>query len=171
MGAYRELRKLPRGVSIASELDERVEDVRAAADGGDFDLYIAAQGGANVPRDAQTVRVARKVADELNAYDEEVQKVVGIFAPHLGSDNVHVTRTTQWRIVAKAVDVDLSLLTLKSGSAATRSPVNNCGLDDLESELDVSKTVSMQAARERYLPESDNMTRNGAALMEKPETL
>ena len=32
MGAYRELRKLPRGVSIADEFDERVEAARAAAD-------------------------------------------------------------------------------------------------------------------------------------------
>lgn len=52
MGAYRELRKLPRGVSIADEFDERVEATRAAADEGEFDLYIAAQGGANVPRDS-----------------------------------------------------------------------------------------------------------------------
>lgn len=45
MGAYRELRKLPRGVSIADEFDERVEAARAAADSGDFALYISAQGG------------------------------------------------------------------------------------------------------------------------------
>lgn len=145
MGAYRELRKLPRGVSIASEFDDRVEDARAAADGGDFDLYIAAQGGANVSRDEQTVRVARKIADELNAYDEEVQKVVGIFAPHLGSSHVHVTRTTQWRIVSKVVDVEPCRLTLKSGSAATRSPVNNCGLDGLDGKLDMYPTVSEYA--------------------------
>lgn len=43
MGAYRELRKPPRGVSIASEFDDRVEAVRAAADEGEFDLYIIAQ--------------------------------------------------------------------------------------------------------------------------------
>lgn len=63
MGAYRELRKLPRGVSIADEFDERVEAARAAADSGDFALYISAQGGANVPRDCQTVRspVARRM--------------------------------------------------------------------------------------------------------------
>ncbi|MDU6092616.1 MAG: hypothetical protein E6663_14635 [Staphylococcus lugdunensis] len=67
MGAYRELRKLPRGVSIADEFDERVEEARAAADEGKFDLYIAAQGGANVPRDSQTVRVARNVTDEVNS--------------------------------------------------------------------------------------------------------
>lgn len=146
MGAYRELRKLPRGVSIASEFDDRVEDARAAADGGEFDLYIVAQGGANVPRDGQTVRVARKVADELNTYDEEVQKVVGIFAPHLGSDNVHVTRTTQWRIVAKVVDVAVNPLTLKSGPDAPRSPVNNCGLEELSNETDIMLMVSEQAA-------------------------
>lgn len=73
MGAYRELRKLPRGVSIADEFDERVEAARAAADSGDFALYISAQGGANVPRDCQTVRVARSPSDDVNEYEEEVE--------------------------------------------------------------------------------------------------
>ena len=125
MGAYRELRKLPRGVSIASEFDDRVEAVRAAADEGEFDLYIIAQGGANMPRDAQAVRVARKVTDEVNEYEEDIERVVGIYAPHLGASRIHVTRTAEWRIVPKILAVDP--LTLKSGSAAPRSPVNNCG--------------------------------------------
>lgn len=124
MGAYRELRKLPRGVSIASEFDDRVEAARAAADEGEFDLYIIAQGGANMPRDAQAVRVARKVTDEVNAYEEDIERVVGIYAPHLGAHRVHVTRTAEWRIVPKVLAVEP--LTLKSGSAAPRSPVNNC---------------------------------------------
>ncbi|MCQ8545344.1 replication endonuclease [Klebsiella pneumoniae] len=125
MGAYRELRKLPRGVSIASEFDDRVEAARAAADEGEFDLYIIAQGGANQPRDAQAVRVARKVTDEVNEYEEDIERVVGIYAPHLGASRVHVTRTAEWRIVPKVLAVEP--LTLKSGSAAPRSPVNNCG--------------------------------------------
>lgn len=125
MGAYRELRKLPRGVSIASEFDDRVEAVRAAADEGEFDLYIIAQGGANMPRDAQAVRVARKVTDEVNEYEEDIERVVGIYAPHLGASRIHVTRTAEWRIVPKILAVEP--LTLKSGSAAPRSPVNNCG--------------------------------------------
>ncbi|MGG7448800.1 replication endonuclease [Kosakonia oryzendophytica] len=125
MGAYRELRKLPRGVSVADEFDERVEAVRAAADNGDFDLYIAAQGGANIPRDSQTVRVARNVTDEVNAYEEDIERVVGIYAPHLGARHVHVTRSSDWRIVPKLLAVEP--LTLKSGIAAPRSPVNNCG--------------------------------------------
>lgn len=124
-GAWRECRKI-RSVSLADEFDETVEAVRAAADAGDFAAYILAQGGPNVARDDQTVRVARRVADEHNAYDEEVQKIAGIFAPHIGADRVYETRTTQWRIVAKAVAVEP--LTLQSASGAPRSPVNNCGL-------------------------------------------
>ncbi|MBH3303135.1 replication endonuclease, partial [Serratia marcescens] len=128
MGAYRECRAAClRHISLAETFDERVEAVRAAASAGNFAAYMAGQGGANVPRDVQTVRVARKVADELNAYDEEVQKVVGIFAPHLGAGHIHETRTTEWRIVRKAIDLDVDPLTLKSASGAPRSPVNNCG--------------------------------------------
>ncbi|MDU3931697.1 MAG: replication endonuclease, partial [Veillonella sp.] len=124
-GAWRECRKI-RSISLADEFDDSVEAVRAAADAGDFAAYILAQGGTNVSRDDQTVRVARRVSDELNAYDEEVQKIAGIYAPHIGVDRVYETRTTQWRIVAKAVAVES--LTLKSTSGAPRSPVNNCGL-------------------------------------------
>lgn len=129
MGAYRECRAAClRHISLTETFDERVEAVRAAASAENFaPTYMAGQGGANIPRDVQTVRVARKVADEPNAYDEEVQKVVGIFAPHLGAGHIHETRTTEWRIVRKAVDLDVDPLTLKSASGAPRSPVNNCG--------------------------------------------
>lgn len=144
MGAYRELRKLPRGVSIASEFDDRVEAARAAADGGDFDLYIIAQGGANMPRDAQAVRVARKVTDEVNEYEEDIERVVGIYAPHLGAGHIHVTRSADWRIVPKVLAVEP--LTLKSGSAAPRSPVNNCGKLTGGGDPVMTSTPSEQAA-------------------------
>lgn len=144
MGAYRELRKLPRGVSIASDFDDRVEAARAAADEGEFDFYIAAQGGANVPRDDQTVRVARTTSDEVNEYDEDIERVVGIYAPHLGAGHIRVTRTSEWRIVPKAVAVEP--LTLKSGIAAPRSPVNNCGLPANGTATDMTPTPSEQAA-------------------------
>ncbi|HBD1903220.1 TPA: replication endonuclease, partial [Escherichia coli] len=49
----------------------------------------------------------------------------GIYAPHLGARHIHITRTTDWRIVPKVPVVEP--LTLKSGIAAPRSPVNNCG--------------------------------------------
>jgi len=146
MGSYRECRRI-RSISLTETFDEEVEAVRAAADAGDFMAYMEAQGGANVPREDQTVRVARRVAAELNAYDEEVKKVVGIFAPHLGDSRVYETRTTQWRIVSSAVDVEV--LTLKSASGAPRSPVNNCGLgakkqatNRLDSQAESDATVS-----------------------------
>lgn len=144
MGAYRELRKLPRGVSIACEFDDRVEAARAAADEGDFERYIIAQGGANMPRDAQAVRVARKVTDEVNEYEEDIERVVGIYAPHLGANRVHVTRTAEWRIVPKVLAVEP--LTLKSGSAAPRSPVNNCGKLTAGGDPVMTPTPSEQAA-------------------------
>ncbi|BEK74738.1 replication endonuclease [Enterobacter asburiae] len=144
MGAYRELRKLPRGVSIASEFDDRVEAARAAADKGDFDLYIIAQGGANMPRDAQAVRVARKLTDEVNEYEEDIERVIGIYAPHLGAHRVHVTRTAEWRIVPKVLAVEP--LTLKSGSAAPRSPVNNCGKLSGDGDPVMTPTPSEHAA-------------------------
>ncbi|MGH5366464.1 replication endonuclease [Citrobacter freundii] len=144
MGAYRELRKLPRGVSIASDFDERVEAARAAADEGEFDFYIAAQGGANVRRDDQTVRVARTTTDEVNEYEEDIERVVGIYAPHLGAGHIRITRTSEWSIVPKAVAVEP--LTLKSGIAAPRSPVNNCGLPASGTTTDMMPTPSEQAA-------------------------
>lgn len=71
-------------MSIADEFDERVEATRAAADEGEFDLYIAAQGGANVPRDSQTVRVARNVTDEVNCLRRGYRESCGHLCPALG---------------------------------------------------------------------------------------
>lgn len=163
MGAYRELRKLPRGVSIASEFDDRVEAARAAADKGDFDLYIIAQGGANMPRDAQAVRVARKLTDEVNEYEEDIERVIGIYAPHLGAHRVHVTRTAEWRIVPKVLAVEP--LTLKSGSAAPRSPVNNCGKLTGGGDPVLTPTPSEQAAAVL------NLTESGVIAWDDPEVV
>lgn len=95
------------------------------------------------------------MADELNAYDEEVQKVVGIFAPHLGAGHIHETRTTEWRIVRKAVDLDVDPLTLKSASGAPQSPVNNCGEVQQEPEPD------MQVATPEYVTAVMNLIESG----------
>ena len=141
-----------RSISLTETFDEEVEAVRAAADAGDFMAYMTAQGGANVPRDDQTVRVARRVANELNAYDEEVKKVVGIFAPHLGESHVYETRTTEWRIVASAVDSEV--LTAKSASGAPRSPVNNCGFSG---EKQAVNGRDSQAGRAPTASNSDNL--------------
>lgn len=163
MGAYRELRRLPRGVSIADEFDERVEAARAAADGGDFDLYIAAQGGANVPRDGQTVRVARSVSDEVNDYEEDIERVVGIYAPHLGARHVRITRSSEWRIVPKVLAVEP--LTLKSGIAAPRSPVNNCG------KLTGGDTPVMTSTPSEHAAAVLNLVDDGVIAWDDPEVV
>ncbi|MBV2189009.1 replication endonuclease [Providencia rettgeri] len=123
-GAYRECRRLPRGISIADKLGDVAERVRAAADQGKFDEYIMSQGGPCIRRREETIRVAREVSD-VNVYGEEVQKVVGIYHQLKADAPVLKTRERKYQIVKKsAVDVDFNLL--KSDSGATRSPVNNC---------------------------------------------
>lgn len=123
-GAYRECRRLPRGVSIADKLGDVAERVRAAADQGKFDEYIMSQGGPCIRRKEETIRVAREVSD-VNVYGEEVQKVVGVYHQLKVDAPVLKTRERKYQIVKKsAVDVDFNLL--KSDSGATRSPVNNC---------------------------------------------
>ncbi|TXE23088.1 replication endonuclease [Serratia ureilytica] len=115
LGVYRECRRI-RGQNLTPQFDAGTEAVRAAADAGDFAGYIQAQGGANVPRSHQWVRVAREASETRNAYDEPVTKVVGIYAPHLGIERVYRTRTVQWRIVAKT-----------PATATPWSSGNNCG--------------------------------------------
>ncbi len=123
-GAYRECRRLPRGVSIADKLGDVAERVRAAADQGKFDEYIMSQGGPCIRRREETIRVAREVSD-VNVYGEEVQKVVGVYHQLKADAPVLKTRERKYQIVKKSdVDVDFNLL--KSDSGATRSPVNNC---------------------------------------------
>jgi large subunit ribosomal protein L30 len=84
------------------------------------------------------------VTDEVNEYEEDIERVVGIYAPHLGAHRVHVTRTAEWRIVPKILAVEP--LTLKSGSAAPRSPVNNCGKLAGGGDPVMTPTPSEQAA-------------------------
>lgn len=56
---YRKCRRL-RSVSVADKLGEIAEQVRKAADEGDFAAYIQAQGGPCTPRNQQNLRVATK---------------------------------------------------------------------------------------------------------------
>ncbi|SUC33565.1 Bacteriophage replication gene A protein (GPA) [Providencia rettgeri] len=124
-GAYRECRRsCLRGVSIADQLGEVAERVRAAADSGDFFEYVMSQGGPCIRRSEETIRVAREISD-VNVYGEDVQKVVGIYNQLKAGTPVIKTRDRKYQIVKKsAVDVDLNLL--RSDSGAPRSPVNNC---------------------------------------------
>ncbi|RJT40536.1 replication endonuclease [Rahnella woolbedingensis] len=125
VGAWRECRRI-RHQSLSSRFDARVEDVRSSADEGDFAGYIRAQGGIHIPRKEQTVRIARQLTGETNAFGEPRNKVVGIYAPHLGTSLIFLTHTEQWRIVRQRPSL--------AEIPVTRLPwssVNNCGSPDI----------------------------------------
>lgn len=148
---YRELRRLgDRELVLHPEL----EPARQAANGGEWDNYVLAQGGPLVERDKLRIRLNYETTENGNAYGDDVQRITGIYCPITGSDSLIFTRTTQYKIVPKrqgadgvAVDVGFS-----GGSAAPRSSVNNCtrdpaaGADGLEhADQEVSETVNFDA--------------------------
>ena len=146
-GAYRECRRLPRGVSIAEKLGEVAERVRAAADLGRFDEYIMSQGGPCIRRKDETIRVARELMEQPNVYGEEVKKVVGIYNQLKAGTPVIKTRERQFRIVKKNSDVAGAEL-LKSAVGAPRSPVNNCRSQITSNLSDVQFYEPEQVSRE-----------------------
>ncbi|WP_431644436.1 replication endonuclease [Enterobacter asburiae] len=125
---YRELRRLgDRELVLHPEL----ETARQAANGGEWDNYVLAQGGPLVERDKLRIRLNYETTENGNAYGDNVQRITGIYCPITGNDSLIFTRTTQYKIVPKrqsadgvAVDVGFS-----GGSAAPRSSVNNCTRD------------------------------------------
>ncbi|MEI7066016.1 replication endonuclease [Dickeya chrysanthemi] len=125
VGVYRECRRI-RSHSLANSLGEQAERVRYAADRGDFAAYIEAQGGANVARKCQSVRVARAAGERLNAYDEAIVRTIGIFSVQRGSEQIFNTRPDEWRIVAKNQSIGHHAA---DGHRQARpwSSVNNCG--------------------------------------------
>lgn len=122
---YRELRRLgDRELVLHPEL----ETARQAANGGEWDNYVLAQGGPLVERDKLRIRLNYETTENGNAYGDNVQRITGIYCPITGNDSLIFTRTTQYKIVPKrqsadgvAVDVGFS-----GGIAAPRTRVNNC---------------------------------------------
>lgn len=141
---WRELRKLnnalqaelikshgyKRGQRLLS--DPEMDAVMAAADAGCFATYIMKQGGVLIPRESYVIRLAYHDAVKPNIYGEIVEKIFGIFSPHLGDDSRVCTRLKTWTIVAKlktpqAEDARETpeVLTLPDGPAVPWSSVNN----------------------------------------------
>ncbi|ENG46219.1 bacteriophage replication A family protein [Escherichia coli p0305293.11] len=91
MGAYRELRKLPRGVSIADEFDERVEAARAAQTvvilrcisarrAGQMSRAIVRLSGSPVAR-RMTLTSMRKKSREWSAFTRRISARVIFISP------------------------------------------------------------------------------------------
>ena len=119
---WRELRRLPGEEQILPTED--MDNVRFAADVGDWRAYTECQGGAFVARKDLTVRLAYEITKQGNEYAEDVQRVQGIYSPHVPDSEI-CTRLVKWQKVAKlaeaaaeaAFDLDLN---------HPWSSVNNC---------------------------------------------
>lgn len=126
---YRELRRLGNRELV---LHPELETARQAADAGEWDNYVLAQGGPLVERKNLRIRLNYETTENGNAYGDDVQRITGIYCALTGKDaSLIFTRTTQYKIVPKrkssdseAVDVGFS-----GGNAAPRSSVNNCTRD------------------------------------------
>lgn len=119
---WRELRRLPGDEHILPTED--MDNVRFAADVGDWRAYTECQGGAFVMRKDLTVRLAYEVTEQGNEYAEDVQRVQGVYSP-LVPDSEVCTRLVKWQRVAKLAEASAEA-GFSGGTAAPWSSVNNC---------------------------------------------
>lgn len=99
VSVWRELRRLPGEEEILATED--MDNVRFAADIGDWFAYTELQGGATVARKDLTVRMSYEVTEMGNEYGEDVQRISGVYSPIAGGESEYLTRTTKWQLVAK----------------------------------------------------------------------
>ncbi len=116
VGVWRELRR------IESAPDGLLEEARQAADAGDWALYMTLQGGANIDRKAQPLRVYTVEHTDTetgevcqNRYGEFIERVKGIALNNMPAIE---TRLKTWTIQSKA---DQSEQTINSTIANTKS--------------------------------------------------
>ncbi|EAA7681396.1 replication endonuclease [Salmonella enterica] len=148
---WRELRRLPGDEQMLPTED--MDNVRFAADVGDWRAYTECQGGAFVMRKDLTVRLAYEVTEQGNEYAEVVQRVQGIYSPHIPDSEV-CTRLVKWQKVAKLAEA-LAEAAFDLDLKHPWSSVNNCteggtrrrlklelrsrGFDGSDEEIDILK--------------------------------
>ncbi|CDL86379.1 Replication gene A protein [Xenorhabdus cabanillasii JM26] len=155
VSVWRELRRLRGDKQILSDKD--MDNVRFAADVGNWSAYTECQGGPLVARKDLTVRLAYEVTEEGNIYGEDVQRISGVYSPRLGESSSFITRTVKWKIVPKssplAADKGLAFDPVFSSSW---SSVNNCtearstinkGKGLVEKVIDYADSIGMDFSR------------------------
>ncbi|CAQ86388.1 putative phage replication protein [Photorhabdus asymbiotica] len=103
--------------------DADMDNVRFAADVGDWFAYTEFQGGPLVARKDLTVRLSYEITEQGNDYGEDVQRISGVYSPRIGESSSYLTREVKWQIVPK-VNADVKGRGL--GVSAPWSSVNNC---------------------------------------------
>jgi hypothetical protein len=104
----------------------RLDAVLAAADAGCFATYIMAQGGVLVPRKHHLVRTAYELNDEPSTYGDHGIRIYGVWSPI--QEGRICTHAVKWKMVRKAVDVDLQEASADQGASAPWTRGNNCPL-------------------------------------------
>ncbi|WP_049849339.1 replication endonuclease [Trabulsiella odontotermitis] len=161
---YRELRRLGNRELV---LHPELEAARQAADAGEWDNYVQAQGGPLVARDCLRVRLNYETTENGNAYGDDVQRITGIYCPLTGKDaSLIFTRTTQYKIVPKRKSADSEAVDLgfSGGNAAPRSSVNNCTRDPATGVDGLDHADEKAAARSEMTVPADGGTVNFDAL-------
>jgi hypothetical protein len=112
VGVWRELRRID---SLQEDTPYTLQKAYQAADGGDWDRYLSAQGGVINPRKDQPLKLYTlekydKSTGEVhtNKYGERVAKVQGI---SLWANPVIKTRVHTWRIERKVQDMSTLMST------------------------------------------------------------
>lgn len=131
----------------------------AAADVGCFATYIMKQGGVLVPRKHHIVRTAYELNEEPTPYGDHGTRIYGIWSPLVAGRIC--THATKWKMVRKAVDVQVA--TADQGACAPWTRGNNCPPDE---KLNISggNPVSVEPLEPGETPlygpaDFDNMTR------------
>ncbi len=123
MGAYREHANCRAASALLMSLTNASRLTRCRRQWRFCAVYQRA-GWGNVPRDCQTVRVARSPSDDVNGTRKRSREwsaftrriSARVYSYHQNDGLAHCAESS-----------GRSALTLKSGIAAPRSPVNNCG--------------------------------------------
>ena len=114
---WRELRRLD---TIKNKEATQAEQIRAAADMGQWDLFTERMGGVECPRDARPVKIQKMRVTEPSMYGEPMERIVGVRWGHLP----FISRLSKWVVdfapPAKQVEVS------GRASGSPWSSVNNC---------------------------------------------
>ncbi len=122
---WRELRRLPGDEQILPDVD--MDNVRFAADIGNWYAYTEFQGGPLVARKDLTVRLSYEITEQGNAYGEDIQRIAGIYSPRLGDASSYITRDVKWQLVPKFDSQPKGGgLVFPGAFSAPWSSVNNC---------------------------------------------
>jgi hypothetical protein len=116
---YRELRRLGDS-KTAHQISVQFAAAHDAADSGDWQGYINAQGGPFTPRETLAVRPLYVATARFNDYGEEIISLRGVYDTQKGINAPVITRTRQWKIVPRRVQ------DVQEVSVSPWSSVTNC---------------------------------------------